>query len=164
MEHENPTETAPENDTPTDANIPAADATPPAQDGTDWKAEARKWEARAKENGKAAEQLKAIEDAKKSELEKANERATQAEAKAAQLEAKQLRTEVAAEAGIPAALAARLTGATREELLADAKALAELVKPSGGSSVPMGTAQGSTRNGKQVFGSLSEAVNAFYQN
>ena len=44
-------------------------------------------------------------------------------------QAQRLRLEIATEKGLPSALAARLTGSTREELLADAEALMPLLKP-----------------------------------
>lgn len=44
-------------------------------------------------------------------------------------QAQRLRLEVATEKGLPAPLAARLTGTTREELLADAEGLLPLLKP-----------------------------------
>lgn len=45
-------------------------------------------------------------------------------------QAQRLRLEVATEKGLPPALAARLTGTTREELVADAEGLLPLLKPS----------------------------------
>lgn len=51
------------------------------------------------------------------------------ERRAAEAEAKALRFEVAAELGIPAELARRLQGGTRDELVADAEALLKLVAP-----------------------------------
>lgn len=60
-----------------------------------------------------------------SEQEKAQKRAEAAEAKAADAERLLARYEVAAEKGIPARLAGRLQGSTREELEQDADALAK---------------------------------------
>lgn len=93
----------------------------------DWKAEAEKWKANsrknednAKANAAAAKKLAEIEEANKTELERVTARAEAAE-KAAQdaLEAK-LRSDVAAEKGVPAVL---LIGSTQEELEAAADAL-----------------------------------------
>lgn len=75
---------------------------------------------------KAAEYDK-LTEASKSDLEKATARAEKAEAELATARAVQLRTEVAAAKGLPAELAARLAGATREELEADADALVKLI-------------------------------------
>jgi hypothetical protein len=114
--------------TPTPAPVdPVEPVNEPEPKEVDWKAEARKHEARAKENAAkakanetAAQRLAEIEDANKSELEKAAARAEAAEKRAAELEAKALRSDVAAEKGVPAAL---LTGSTKEELEAAADAL-----------------------------------------
>jgi hypothetical protein len=59
------------------------------------------------------------------EKEKAERESALAEMKRLQLQA--LRREVAAEAGLPAGVADRLMGETREELLADAKALLDIL-------------------------------------
>lgn len=91
----------------------------PAQE-TDWKAEARKWEARAKENTEAAKRLSEIEEANKTEAQKAAERLTALERENEALKTSSLRAEVAAAKGVPLAL---LTGASREELEAQAEAL-----------------------------------------
>ena len=53
----------------------------------------------------------------------------QAQQSLAAEQAQRLRLEVATEKGLPAPLAARLAGSTREELLADAEALLPLLKP-----------------------------------
>ncbi len=60
------------------------------------------------------------------------ERATKAEQKASSVDdltAANLRLEVGYELGLPLAIAKRLQGSTREEMLADAEALVELVSP-----------------------------------
>lgn len=77
--------------------------------------------------GRAKDLEKQIEDSKKTaeqlsadELKQTRDLLTAAETRA-------MKFEVAAEAGLELKLAARLTGATREELLEDAKSLKELV-------------------------------------
>lgn len=60
------------------------------------------------------------------------ERATKAEQKASSVDdltAANLRLEVGYELGLPLAIAKRLQGSTREEMLADAETLVELVSP-----------------------------------
>ena len=76
-----------------------------------------------------------------SENKQLRERATQAEARAANagdleqrnaaLEAEALKLRVGYELGLPITLATRLQGATREEMIADAEALVEIVSPKG---------------------------------
>lgn len=80
--------------------------------------------------------LKEFEDRDKSELEKANERATAAETRAAELERNYLRSQVALAKGLPANLAARLQGSTKEELEADADALKALIAPNNNNGQP----------------------------
>lgn len=95
------------------------------------RAKAREAEKRAK----AAEaKAKQYEDRDKSAQEKADERATEAEKRADAADRKLLRLEVASEKKLPAKLAARLSGDTREELEADADELLELVKEESSSS------------------------------
>jgi hypothetical protein len=73
---------------------------------------------------------KAKEEAEMTELQKAQKRAAELEAKLTALELAQKRREIAEKVGLPPALAARLQGASDEELEADAKALLEsLPKP-----------------------------------
>ncbi len=69
--------------------------------------------------------LQQYEDAKKSDLDKLTDRATAAEKAADEAQGRLLRYEVAASKKLPAGFAARLQGATREELEADADALLE---------------------------------------
>lgn len=86
---------------------------------------------------KARKRLDALEKAEQerkqsemSELEKAQQRLAQVEAEANALKLKDLQRQAAEKAGLPAALASRLQGATLEELELDATALAEtLPKP-----------------------------------
>jgi len=70
---------------------------------------------------------KQIEDANKSAEQRTADDLKAAQEAAAANAAKALRYEVAAEAGIPLTLAARLTGSTREEIAADAEALKALI-------------------------------------
>jgi hypothetical protein len=88
-----------------------------------WKAMARKNEAQAKANADAAARLAQIEESQKTEQQKLADRAEQAERRAAEAELKVLRAEVASTKGIPAGLAQRLAGETREDLEADADSL-----------------------------------------
>ena len=92
-----------------------AKATAPYADYDQLKEQAGKWAA--------------AEDAQKTELQKTVERAEKAEKALAQAQAVALRAEVAAAEGLDPSLAGRLQGNSREELVADAKALAQLVRP-----------------------------------
>lgn len=67
-----------------------------------------------------AAKLAEIEEANKTEAQKLADRAEAAERRAAEYESKALRSDVAADKGVPAAL---LTGGTKEELEASADAL-----------------------------------------
>ena len=111
-----------------------------AEDRTDWKAEARKWETRAKQNAEAAKRLAALEEAQKTAEQKAAERLAAAEKRAAEAELLLLKREIAEEVGLPKSWAARLQGTTKEEIEADAKALAKdlpaAAKPATGRPVP----------------------------
>jgi DNA repair exonuclease SbcCD ATPase subunit len=88
-----------------------------------------------KERIKKLEVLEAEEakrkEAEMSELQKAEQRAANAEAEAAKLRLEGLRSKVALAAGLPAAFADRLQGATEDEMSEDAKKLLEAmpVKP-----------------------------------
>ncbi len=97
-----------------------------------WQAEAEKWktlsrknEGLARKNSAAAEKLEKLEAEKLTAIEKAEKRAKEAEEKAAKLELAQTRADVAKAKELPAYLAARLQGSTKEELEADADALAK---------------------------------------
>jgi len=89
--------------------------------------------------------VKAFEDAQKTDAEKSSEALASAQKTATESAAKALRYEVAAEKGIPLTAAARLTGTTREELLADADALKGLLGATGPGPRPDLT-QSSTRD------------------
>lgn len=88
-----------------------------------WKSLSRKHETNASKNSKAAEKLQKIEEEKLSEIEKATQRAEAAEARAKKFELNELRSTVARDKKLPAYLASRLMGDTKEELIADADAL-----------------------------------------
>lgn len=97
-----------------------------------WQAEAEKWkglsrknETAARKNAAAQEKLDKLEQDKLTEIQKAEARAKAAEEKAAALELKDLRASVAKDKELPAYLASRLQGTTKEELEADADALAK---------------------------------------
>jgi hypothetical protein len=80
--------------------------------------------------------VKEFEDRDKSEQEKLEERAKAAEESARKAEEARLRAEVALDKGLPKALAARLQGATLEEMQADADALLALIPPTPGEPAP----------------------------
>lgn len=113
---------------------------------------------------KAQAALKEIEDRGKSEAEKVAERLAVAEKTAAEATAKALRLEVAAAKGLTAKQAARLVGATREELEADADELladfpATPATPTKATPKP-DPSQGPKHPAPKRAGSLSEAVAA----
>lgn len=115
----------PEEATP---QTPTPDATDTA--APDFKAEADKWKAmsrrheqQAKENAAAAQKLAAIEEASKTEAQKAADKMAEYERRTADAETKALRYEVGVEKGIPAKLLRYLTGATKEEIEANADQL-----------------------------------------
>jgi hypothetical protein len=93
----------------------------------DWKAKAREWEKRAKDNHRLVQQLTpkaqqfdALEAASKSDLERAQEQITALQQQAATNERQALVASVALEKGLPANLARRLQGESRDDLEADA--------------------------------------------
>jgi hypothetical protein len=101
--------------------------TKPEPKGTDWEAEAKKWEKRAKENKGAADRLAELEEAQKTEAQKLADRAQRAEEERDQAQAQLMRRDVAAAANLPAEVADRLKGSTREELEQDARSFAALL-------------------------------------
>jgi hypothetical protein len=131
-------------------------------DTTDWKAESRKWERQAKSNVEAAQKLAALEESQKTEQQKLADRAAAAEQRAAAAELRVLRAEVASAKGIPAPLAQRLQGSTREELDADADALLQTIptqQPKPKTTPPAGAVAGAGRadqggTGRDVFASM----------
>jgi hypothetical protein len=130
---------------------PATGAAPPADDEANDPpnadpavkgvlAKERKAAREANARATAAEaKLQEIADKDKSATELLTRRAETAEREAATANAKVLRSEVAAEAGLTPALAARLQGSTKEELQADAKELQKLL---GGGSTSRDPDQG----------------------
>lgn len=157
-----PTPAPPAQATPTHEGQPSPTANPePASDpaqGTDWKAEARKWEQRAKENTEALRtREQEIEDSKKSAEQKAADALAAAQSSATEAAAKALRYEVAAEKGLDLALAARLTGSTKEELEADADALMTLI-PKAPEAAPPAPPNGPTVPGQQPGGAQTPAL------
>jgi hypothetical protein len=109
-------------DTGTQADTASA-ATDPAAEVAKWKALARKHEDQAKSNSAAAQKLAQIEEANKSEAQKAADRVTAAERTASEATLKALRYEVGIEKNVPSNLLRYLTGATKEELEANAAQL-----------------------------------------
>lgn len=103
----------------------------PAAEVAKWKALARKHEGEAKKGKDAAKRLAELEDADKSEIQRERDKAAAAEARANAAETRADRLEIAAEKGLSPKLAARLVGATREELEADADELLAQLKGDG---------------------------------
>lgn len=102
-----------------------------------------------------AEQFEQAEAAKLSELERTTKALEEAQAKAAALELDQLRTKAAAAAQLPEGFASRLVGKTEEELLADAKKLAEAMPAAPRQTPPPGRLQsGAANEGRD--GSMSD--------
>lgn len=73
----------------------------------------------------------------KTDLERLTERLSQHETELASERMARWRAEIVAETGIPSALAARLQGSTREELVADAAALKALIPEPTGPRTPV---------------------------
>lgn len=125
------TDTTQDTATDTDAtDATTTDAPDHKAEAEKWKALARKHEQQAKTNATAATKLAEIEDAKKTAEQKAADKAADLERRATSAELAAMRTDVAldkAPDGMPLSqirkLAKRLTGATREELEADAAEL-----------------------------------------
>lgn len=115
-----------------------------AAEETDWVAEARKWEKRAKDNLKRvqelepkAQQFDILEQASKSELERAQEEIAALRQQATSTQREALVASVALEKGLPASLARRLQGESRDELEADAEELlSQFPQQSGGPRAP----------------------------
>lgn len=84
-------------------------------------------DARKAADQKVKDLEKQIEDSNKSAEQRVVDDLKTAQAELATAKTQALKYEVAAEAGLDLKLAARLTGTTREELVADATALKELV-------------------------------------
>ncbi len=100
-----------------------------------------------KERDEAVALLKKWDEEKRSDQEKATRRAEEAEQRAVAAESRALRLEVVTETGLPAAMAGRLQGSTKEDLLADAESLKSLLAPS--SNGTNGEGQGGTQSPPQ---------------
>lgn len=139
-----PGDPATDQPTPTPAPAPAAPKPTPTEPKTGdqskdedeplgekgLKALAAEREAREAAEKREAALLKQIEDSKKTAEQKAADDLEAARKEATENAAKALRYEVAADKGLDLALASRLTGATREELEADADVLKGLIPTS----------------------------------
>lgn len=97
-----------------------------AQEAEKWKELARKHEKDAKANAAAAKRLAEIEASQMTEQEKANAASKELETRAVTAESELARVKAAIEAELPLEFADRLKGSTHEELVADAKKLAEV--------------------------------------
>lgn len=85
---------------------------------------------------------KKAEEAQLTEQNKWKELAEKREQELTAERTERLRLSVAVKTGLPADLAARLRGATEEELLEDAKQLAQFMKPAEGAGVPPANSNG----------------------
>lgn len=122
-------------------------------------------EKRAKEGEAAIAKLAELEEAQKSEQQKLTERAEKAEREAADAKASILRRDVAADKKLPAAMAERLRGTTREELEADADALLALMPAPASNDADKGgrgTPPPSGTSGQAPATSMNEAVVRHY--
>jgi len=124
-------------------------------ESTDWKAKAREWEKRAKQNmariselEPKATQFEALQAASQTDLERAQAQAEALQQELASTQRQALIASVALDKGLPANLARRLQGETREDLEADAE---ELLAQFGTTSTTRAPApdrsQGSSANG-----------------
>lgn len=93
---------------------------------------------------KSNQEAKSQRERAKAAEEKAK-RAGDFEKRALDAEARLLRLEVGADVGLPASLASRLQGSTKEELLADAEELMKLVAPSKPSGKPKPNLKGGAK-------------------
>lgn len=123
---ETPATDATEQPTTTSAPTPPAEAPAepkPTETVDYWKQMSRKNEERAAANAKAAEKLKEIEDRDLSELQRAQRDREEALTRLASIEQEAVRNRVALAKGLPAEIAATLSGANEEELAAHADRL-----------------------------------------
>jgi len=105
---------------------PAADAPAepkPTETVDYWKQRARQNEQQAKANAEAARKLKEIEDRDLSELQRAQRDAEEARTRLQEIEREAVRNRVALAKGLPAEIAATLSGSNEEELAAHADRL-----------------------------------------
>ena len=101
-----------------------------AQADKDWKAETEKWKGLARQHEANSKKLLAIEESQKTEAQKLADARTAAEKVATDSQAEAMRLRVALAKSLPADMADRLRGSTKEELEADADALLKLFKAS----------------------------------
>lgn len=154
-----PAPAAPADTAPAD---PAA-ITPPAETPADL-GEAGKKALQAERDArkKAEDDFKALQqqiaDSQKTAEQKAAEALAAAQASANDAAAKALRYEVAAEKGLDLALAARLTGSTKEELEADADALMALIPKAPEQAADPAPPAGPTVPGQQPGGQQTSAL------
>lgn len=121
-----------EDDAPTDES----EVTPPArEDEQDWKAkyedllpQSRKWEQRAKDNAEARRRLDELEAEGKSEVQKLTDANSSLQTERDKAVQELARWKVGIAAGLPADVIGRIQGSTEDEMAADAKSLAELLK------------------------------------
>lgn len=99
-----------------------------------------------------ASKLDEIEEASKTEQQKALDRAAAAEKTANEATTKLLRYEVAAAKGVPAKLAGRLQGTTKEEMEADADDLLATLTASGGGQQQQRRTAGNAKDEGQAAG------------
>ncbi len=111
---------------PPAAEEPAPAEAPPAAASDGLKADLA---AERKKRQAIEEELKALRDGSLSESESLRRRAEAAENELATLRLDNLKHAAASKAGLPADAVKRLQGSTAEELEADAKELAKLLKP-----------------------------------
>ena len=105
-----------------------------------------------------AKKFDEYEEASKSEQQKANDRAAAAEAKAAEQEKRVWRYEVAAAKGVPAKLAGRLQGDTKEEMEADADDLLATLTASGAGGQQRRTAGNAADEGGAPAGTMNDWI------
>lgn len=92
-----------------------------------FRGEEKEWKAQRKELDQLKAEQKQRAEAEMTEADKLKQQAEKLTAENAALKADLLRREVVAETGLPSSLADRLQGATKEELLADAAKLLEIL-------------------------------------
>jgi hypothetical protein len=94
-----------------------------------WKNLSRSHEGKAKSNADAAAKLAQLEDSQKSEQQRLTDRLTATEVELAQYRTREVRTAAAVQAGLSPDMAEYLTEVEPEKALAQAKKLAERLKP-----------------------------------
>jgi hypothetical protein len=140
---------------PTDQQPHAADTPNPEASAEDVKAMQKALNKANKEAQGYRQRLQEFEDRDKTEAEKLTERAEAAERTASESQQKLLRYEVALEKKLPAELASRLQGGSREEMEADADELLKLVQPA---APPVGGHDGGPRGGSQQPADMNQFI------